>query len=431
MRSRGFWLVVLVIVFVFLAMSFGSNDSYRYASANIINGNLSSGANSNTNETHNNANAPNEDSTGEYPYDNQDQDDDYEEPSQSHLDVQSDSTLVVGRYAGFLSWGHFYHSPTSAPVVVAESSVIDTYTDMTLNISDIIDMEQIEKALALLAEAILAYAPEAAPYLDAINPGWFAHFVMDCNGLRVLLPSNIAPWDLGFVSVILCYEKLGEALLLGVELGIVEPPRRPMVALTFDDGPSIYTNRILDYLEAAGARATFCVLGSRVEFYPETILRAISLGSEVIGHSWNHPNFANLSVAAITAQIADTSAALQAITGSPPPPIIRVPFGIANARERNIARDMGYALLNWSVDPSDWSNRCADHIYEAVMRFVADGSIILLHDIYDSTVEATGRIIQRLLDDGFQLVTATELIEYFYGEIEPGRTYFGRHSGWR
>lgn len=422
MRSKVFWLVVLGLVVLIAIISCQSPRGNTNAGANII------------------PIAPTspvpeyEDPIYEY-----DDYDEYEEPEieeplppePGELDLTTETVLVAGRYAGFLTWGFFRHSAAPSDIAVAESLVKDTYTDTVLEIADIIDMEQIEKALSLLAEAVLAYAPEAAPYLDLIEAGWLTHFVLDHEGVGVLLLPEIAPWDLGFVYILLRYEDLDEAFLLGVELGLREPPPRRLVALTFDDGPSVYTEMILDILEEHGGQVTFCVLGNRIHHRPQTLVRAIAMGSEVIGHSWDHSNFTRLGAAGVASQITRTSDAIEEAIGERPPPIMRAPYGLLNNRAIDTARDLGYSLLHWSVDPQDWYNRDADVIYDNVMQRVMEGSIVLLHDIRYPTVEATRRLIPRLIADGFELVTATELIGYHYGELEPGMIYNGfRNSPW-
>jgi len=204
-----------------------------------------------------------------------------------------------------------------------------------------------------------------------------------------------------------------------------EPVRRPMVALTFDDGPSQYTGYILDVLELHGARATFCVLGNRVEAWADTIRRMDYHGSEVVGHSWNHRNFTNLNEEEIKRQILDTSAIIEEILGFPPPPIFRAPYGALNSRVRRVARELEYSFLNWSLDTLDWRYRDAQHLYNFIMERAKDGSIILMHDIRQPTADAMAYVIPGLIERGFELVTATELINYFEGELEPGAEFRG------
>jgi len=163
------------------------------------------------------------------------------------LDVQSNKLFVAGRYAGFMTWGYFYHYAISYPVVFAESSVIDAYTGAALALGDIINIDMKEKVLDLLGEAILAYAPQAAPYLYLIDETWLGHVVLCDNGLIVLLSSEIVAWEFGFMSVEISYDDLDDAFMLRAELGLWESPRRAVGALIFNDGPSAYTDMILGW----------------------------------------------------------------------------------------------------------------------------------------------------------------------------------------
>jgi len=206
---------------------------------------------------------------------------------------------------------------------------------------------------------------------------------------------------------------------------IVIAGERGKIAITFDDGPIEYTEQILDILERYGARATFCVLGYRIDDWQDTIQRAVDSGSEVIGHSWAHHNLTRLNAEQIKYQIQAPSAAIEAVIGEPAPKIFRAPYGHTNDRVIEVAEELGYSLLHWSVDPQDWRYRDADHIYWHIMERVTRGAIILLHDIHPSTAEAMETVIPRLVDEGFELVTATELIEYLYGSLEPGKRYVG------
>jgi peptidoglycan/xylan/chitin deacetylase (PgdA/CDA1 family) len=198
---------------------------------------------------------------------------------------------------------------------------------------------------------------------------------------------------------------------------------RPMVALTFDDGPSKYTDQILDLLEQHGGRATFMVLGSLIDDRRDTLTRMVDMGSEVIGHSWDHRNMTKLSKAEIRAEIIDTSAMISAVTGVSRP-MFRPPYGSYNDAVKAVAAELGYSIIYWSVDTLDWKHRDPDWVYKAVMNDVEDGSIVLLHDIHPTTAEAMIRVIPRLIEAGYQLVTVSELLHHRHGELQPGRVYY-------
>ena len=200
---------------------------------------------------------------------------------------------------------------------------------------------------------------------------------------------------------------------------------RQLVALTFDDGPIQYTEYILDILERYGGRVTFCVLGYRVETWASTVLRAVSLGNEVVGHSWDHPNFTMISEDDIVEQILFTSAAIEAAMGAAPPRLFRAPYGRVNDEVVNVAERLGYAMLHWSVDPRDWERRDPERIYNYITENAVHGAIFILHDIRPTTMEAMEKVVPALIEQGFELVTASELIEYVYGGIVQGEVYKG------
>jgi len=199
-------------------------------------------------------------------------------------------------------------------------------------------------------------------------------------------------------------------------------PDKPMVALTFDDGPSEYTVPILDALEYYGAAATFYVTGNRVARNRVIIQRAFDGGSEIANHSWSHPRLDQSSEERVRNELRNTNNIIESVIGVAPNNM-RPPYGAINSRVRSISEELGLSIIIWSVDPSDWRFRNADHIYQHVMERVMDRDIILLHDLYESTADAAVRLIPSLLAAGFQLVTVSEL--FYYSDIipQPGVVY--------
>jgi peptidoglycan/xylan/chitin deacetylase (PgdA/CDA1 family) len=194
------------------------------------------------------------------------------------------------------------------------------------------------------------------------------------------------------------------------------------IAVTFDDGPAPYTERILDVLEQYDSRATFFVTGSRILFHPEIVSRAFEMGNEVANHSWSHRSFPRLNDAAIQNELQRTCNTIREVLGFSPP-IFRPPYGATNDRVVRVAGEMGYAVIKWTLDPKDWRYRNADIIYNSVMSRVEGGSVILLHDVHPTTADAVELLIPSLIEAGFELVTVTELLTYLYGELTPGRIY--------
>jgi len=199
-------------------------------------------------------------------------------------------------------------------------------------------------------------------------------------------------------------------------------PSLPMVALTFDDGPGNYTNDLLDILEEYGVVATFYVQGQRVERNSETILRAFKMGSEIGNHAWSHPWLNRSSAGTIRSQLERTNDAIEAVTGVRPTSL-RPPYGSSNANVRNIAGELGLALVFWSIDPSDYLPKSVNELYRYFMHRRQDRDIILLHDVHARSIETTRHLIPSLIEKGYQLVTVSELMYFSDIILEPGVNY--------
>lgn len=196
-----------------------------------------------------------------------------------------------------------------------------------------------------------------------------------------------------------------------------------MVALTFDDGPNPSSSgRILDTLEKYHAVATFFDLGKLVLAYPDVVKREESLGCEVGSHSYDHPNLNNLSSEGIQAQVTNSKNAFVSVLGHDVD-IMRPPYGNANDLVKSI---IPYPLINWNVDTLDWKSRNKDAIVNEVRKIGnLDGKIILMHSIYETTADAVEVIVPELINEGYQLVTVSELAYYKGSELSPGVKYFG------
>jgi peptidoglycan/xylan/chitin deacetylase (PgdA/CDA1 family) len=184
------------------------------------------------------------------------------------------------------------------------------------------------------------------------------------------------------------------------------------IALTFDDGPSAHTPRLLDVLAKYRSRATFYVLGHSVHGHAGSIQRIVNDGSEIGNHTWNHPNLTLLSGGQLDQQIGDTQRAIQQVTGGYTPRTIRPPYGETNGVVNAHMTSYGLAEVLWNVDSNDWQIRDSQVIYDRIMGAAADGRVILLHDIYGSSVDGAIRAIPVLLAQGYQLVTVSELYGY-------------------
>ena len=192
------------------------------------------------------------------------------------------------------------------------------------------------------------------------------------------------------------------------DLNGIDPLNDKVVALTFDDGPNpSTTGAVLDALKTYGGNATFFVVGDLAEEYPSTIKRIYASGNEIGNHSYSHTDFYKLSDDEILNEIDKTNRIVYDILGTRPI-LVRAPYGNVN---QDIAEEIGRACVQWTVDSEDWKNLDEDIDYEKVMDDVGDGDIVLMHDIYQPTVDAAVRIIRDLTHKGYKLVTISQMIQ--------------------
>ena len=198
---------------------------------------------------------------------------------------------------------------------------------------------------------------------------------------------------------------------------------KPMIALTFDDGPSAHTQRLLDIFKKYDGKGTFFVIGNTLDNRQETLKRIAVEGHEIGNHSWNHRQFTSISIDEVKDQIMMTRAKIFDITGVDCT-IVRPPYGACNDEIRALGKEIGVSFVNWSVDTLDWKSKNADAVYNEIMKDAADGHIILCHDLHKTTVDAMEKAIPALIEEGYQLVTVSELLTCRGGEMAVGKMYY-------
>lgn len=180
-----------------------------------------------------------------------------------------------------------------------------------------------------------------------------------------------------------------------------------IVALTFDDGPSKYTNKILDILKNNDACATFFVIGNKVNFYNETLNRMIKEGSEIGNHSYNHKWLNRLSETEFKEEINKTQEIVKNITGFTPK-LFRPTYGGYSDKLKSYT-DLTFVL--WDVDSSDWKVKTENKILKNIIPNTKDGSIILMHDNHEYSLKALEAVIKELKEKDYKFVTVSELLE--------------------
>lgn len=206
----------------------------------------------------------------------------------------------------------------------------------------------------------------------------------------------------------------GEVNLTGIDL------EKPMIALTFDDGPGAGTGKILRVLQENNAKATFFELGSNVENNPEMTKQLADAGMQVASHTYSHPDLAELSVEDMKEQYSKTENAVKAAAGTTIT-AVRAPYG---SYDDEVKANTQYPIILWSVDTLDWSSRDTNAICDSVYSAgVGDGDILLFHDIYETTADAIEILVPYLQDQGFQLVTVDQLFAAKEIKLEKGGVY--------
>lgn len=198
---------------------------------------------------------------------------------------------------------------------------------------------------------------------------------------------------------------------------------KKLVALTFDDGPNPdTTSQLLDILKQEQVHATFFVLGSRAQYYPELVRRAADEGHQIGTHTYGHKQLTKLTDKERRDEIERANEAIENAVGALPT-ALRPPYGSYND---DVKADAHMPVVMWSVDPEDWKYRDADTVCEHIVSAVKDGDIVLLHDIYQSSVEGAQKAIQALKADGYTFVTVEQLLNA-RGEAESGEVYSAMH----
>lgn len=179
------------------------------------------------------------------------------------------------------------------------------------------------------------------------------------------------------------------------------------VAITFDDGPNPeYTVELLEGLQKRGVKATFFVLGAEVEKYPD-IVKKIDDGGHLIGvHSYEHVNFGQIGDEAAIEQIEKTQEAIHNVTGKYAG-YIRPPYG---CWKKSLDVEVPLIEVLWDIDPLDWATKDADTVVQRILKGVPEGSIILLHDASQSSVQAAFSVIDILQQENYEFVTVEDLL---------------------
>lgn len=339
--------------------------------------------------------------------------------------VEYQALSIDERYKSILLFGEYKVNNLKADVLLALN--LDLETGTVLDNEALFPVNEARALLCLegIATSLMPSATDG--YTGKADLSWLKYAVLGRDGVQVWLPAGrFVPAALGSRKINLRYSQVAECMALDSEtirshMRTIDPTK-PMVALTFDDGPSEETDRILKVLLEYDARATFCVIGNKLETYPDVLKRAVAGGNEIACHTWSHPYLNKISAASARTQLEKTNNLVKEISGYEVK-VLRPPYGKHNKAVRDICKDLGLVIARWEVDTEDWNHRNANRTYNAIMKGAKTGMIILCHDIYSTTAAAAERAIPELVAKGIQLVTVSELLSFHKNGAQPGTVY--------
>lgn len=199
-----------------------------------------------------------------------------------------------------------------------------------------------------------------------------------------------------------------------------------LIALTFDDGPSQYTPALLDGLAERGAHVSFFVQGINGSRNSATVRRAWQEGHQICSHTYSHPQLTKISAAGVREELAKADSVLDNALGFDETYMVRPPYGAYN---QSVLDAAGVPCFYWSVDTRDWESRNADAAYREFLNAARDGSIVLMHDMYSTSVTAALRAIDTLQAQGYEFVTLSELFYRRGITLSAGNIYRSAYPG--
>jgi len=329
--------------------------------------------------------------------------------------------------------------------VAVKSNLYDTtiYTlFLNTETGELIDLQQIlnddEKSLTSLSEKVRTTLLNNQTYHKFINqevlnkvtvPEWvyFQRFIIKNDALIFYFnKGEIADGRIGIPTASIPLSSIDSILSKKFKTGITDdsatstpPSQTPpppkvessgkRVALTFDDGPHpTVTKNILNILDKYNAKATFFIVGNRVEKNADIIKDAFERGHEIGNHTWNHANLTKLSSNQIAEQINSTNKAIKNVIGQNPT-VFRPPYG---AKNNQVSNAFDLPVIMWTIDTLDWKYRDASKLLPMVKKNMHNNAIILMHDIHSSTGDGLESVLKYLQAEGYEFVTVSELLEY-------------------
>lgn len=339
----------------------------------------------------------------------------------SEFNIDYEYWEINNQYSNVVLTTFLSTSSLAHPINEIKTFVFDTKNNKIVKIQDLLTEDNLNKLVPKVKQKLLQEYKDCV-LLDSldmeINKEWQnLEYTIDNNNLNVYFnPYLVTSGNCGIIKIAIPLKEVGLSFTkTTVALGKVNmvnnqriiDPNKPVIALTFDDGPSKYTDEILDILKDCNANGTFFVLGNKVKAYSTTIQKMINQGNQIGNHSYNHKWLTRLDIDDFKEQIDRTQTIVEEVTGYTPH-LLRPTYGSINKKIRN---NTDLDIILWDVDSLDWKIKDSKKIADRVLKDVKDLDIVLFHDIKKRTVEALKILLPKLQEQGFQFVTIDELEE--------------------
>lgn len=305
------------------------------------------------------------------------------------------------------------------PINEIKTFVYDKNKNKIITLSDLISLDVLSDNIYYIKEQLINKYKDCLLMellMSKIIPSFdsYENFTISDNLTLYFNPYEITSGYCNIINIEIPSSKLGlniktnnDKTMVKVPNKIIDPNQK-MIAITFDDGPSRYTNEILDILNNYEVTATFFILGNKVSIYKDVIGKALYLGNEIGNHSYSHKWLTKLNEEEFKMEISKTQNIIKE-NFNYTPILLRPTYGSINKKIKGYT-DLKIVL--WTVDSLDWKIKNPKQIAERVLKDVKENDIILFHDTHKQTLEAIKIIIPKLIDSGYQLVTVSELEEF-------------------
>lgn len=295
-------------------------------------------------------------------------------------------------YKNIESW-HLYASDNNGGMLASSVIHYDTLDNQRIFLKDfLVDEVASDKLYTLISDKVVAEG-------DSVQLDIDDNFLFDEDGLSIYYVSNNVE-----------KMKIEYADLIGIVNDVIYANSNiesaKYIAFTFDDGPSFRTNDLLDLLKVEDVKVTFFVLGSRVSEKPDVLKRIYDEGHLIGNHTYNHLNLKRVQDDVVLKEINETNELIKSLTGYKPK-YLRPPYG--NLKKKMLDKT-GMEVVLWDIDTLDWKYRNKERVYQNIMDNAHDGAIILLHDLYQSSIDGALMAIKELKNQGYKMVTVEEMM---------------------